>query len=190
MTPFQFLRTLGLAWLLCIASFLALASGDHDHGHDHGDTSTTSVDQALPRFAAISDLFELVGVLDGKQLTLYLDQTNDNSPVKGASLELEFAGQPLPVKTIGEGLFEATLSAVPQEGAYPISATVIAGQASDLLAGELDVHEAAHVEPGSAGPSSQAWLRNGAIALLALLAIAAVLFLFKRARQTRTRSAA
>ena len=32
---------------------------------------------ALPRFAAVSETFELVGVLDGKQVTLYLDRFAD-----------------------------------------------------------------------------------------------------------------
>ena len=61
-------------------------------GHDHGDAAPAAVGQALPRFSAVSETFELVGVLNGKQITLYLDRFADNSPVRGAQIELEIGG--------------------------------------------------------------------------------------------------
>ena len=66
-------------------------------GHDHGDAPAAMVGPALPRFTAVSELFELVGVLDGTHLTLYLDRATDNSPVKDAKLELELGGVKVPV---------------------------------------------------------------------------------------------
>ncbi len=42
-------------------------------GHDHGEITTTATGTALPRFSAVSDLFEIVGVLNGERVTLYLD---------------------------------------------------------------------------------------------------------------------
>ena len=61
-------------------------------GHDHGDATPVATGKALPRFAAVSESFELVGVLDGKQVTLYLDRFADNTPVRGAKIDLEIAG--------------------------------------------------------------------------------------------------
>ena len=84
---FSFARTLGLSLLLGGASLAALA-GD---GHDHGEAPAAPSGPAMPRFAATSDLFELVGVLDGAQLSLYLDHSADNRPVADAQLELDLA---------------------------------------------------------------------------------------------------
>ena len=82
------LTALGLAAVLIGYSLPAIA-GD---GHDHGDAAPAATGTALPRFAAVSETFELVGVLDGKQVTLYLDRFADNAPVRGAQIELEIAG--------------------------------------------------------------------------------------------------
>ncbi|MFO1250957.1 MAG: hypothetical protein U1E77_07415 [Inhella sp.] len=71
----------------------AWAGPGHDHDHDH-DAPRASA-PAQPRFVASSELFELVGVLDGKALTLYLDRADSNEPVTAATLELELAGAKL-----------------------------------------------------------------------------------------------
>ena len=68
-------------------------------GHDHGDAPVTTGGPALPRFTAVSELFELVGVVNGKQITLYLDRFGDGSPVKDAKLELELGGVKVPVES-------------------------------------------------------------------------------------------
>ena len=59
---------------LCAAAILAASPAWAGPGHDHGDAAPAAVGQALPRFSAVSETFELVGVLSGKQITLYLDQ--------------------------------------------------------------------------------------------------------------------
>ena len=78
-------------------------------GHDHGDTPAPVAGPMLPRFTAVSELFELVGVVDGKHITLYLDRFADNSPVKDATLELQLDGKAISVEPHAEGEFEATL---------------------------------------------------------------------------------
>ena len=98
----------------------------------------------LPRFTAVSELFELVGVVDGKHITLYLDRFADNSPVKDATLELQLDGKAIPLETHADGEFEATLQDALNPGVVSVTATVVAGQDADLLAGELDLHELPH----------------------------------------------
>eukprot|EP01036_Dinobryon_divergens_P043737 gene43737-58289_t len=141
MTNFQALARPGLLAALLSAGLPALASD----GHDHGDEAPTAAGSALPRFAAVSEAFELVGVLDGRQLTLYLDRFADNAPVPGAQIELDLAGTQLKAearKDAGmEGIYEVTLKAPPPPGVMPVTATVNVGSESDLLAGELDLHE-------------------------------------------------
>ena len=139
-----------LAITLTIAALLTAPSARADAGHDHGPAAPNAASTGLPRFAATSDLFELVGVVNGTQLVLYLDRSDDNSPVKGAKLELELGGSKIAVKPIADGEYEATLAQPLKPGVTPVTATVTAGTESDLLAGEIAIAEPA---PAEAAPA-------------------------------------
>lgn len=134
-------------------------------GHDHGDAPVATDGAASPRFAAVSESFELVGILQGKQLTLYLDRSADNSPVPDARLELELAGQKLPVQSQGVGEFVATLTQELPAGQHAVMATVVTARETDLLAGELDLHENEH---NDAQTGTSTWLLYGGLALVVL----------------------
>jgi hypothetical protein len=153
---------------------LAAQSGP---GHDHGDEAARPSGPALPRFAAESELFELVGVLDGKRLALYLDRASTNEPIAEATIELEIAGVRVPVSKLGSDGFEVLFEKAPGEGVLPITATVTVGTDVDLLAGELDIHVAsAHPSAQAAAPwrAYGAWIGGaGAAAVAALVALVA-----------------
>lgn len=123
-----------LAAFAAIAALLMPPLVHAGEGHDHGDAAPTSTGPALPRFTAVSETFELVGVLNGKQITLYLDRAADNAPVTDAQIELEIAGAKLKAEK-HEDAFEIVLAAEPKPGVLPITATVTAGQEVDLLSG-------------------------------------------------------
>ena len=92
----------------------------------------------------------------------------------------------LAVKPVTEGEFEAELAATPTPGLLTVTATVIAGKESDLLAGEFDIHLDAHAPAaGSVWPTRfiAGW-SAGALGLLALL------LGLKRARASRLGGAA
>lgn len=170
MKPLCSSGAISLALLLLLPQ-LAMAAGD-DHGHDHGDVAPTASGPALPRFAAVSDLFELVGVLEGKQITLYLDRAGDNSPVTEAQVELEIGDKKYQAARHGAGEFEVVLPDAPAPGVLPITATVSAGAESDLLAGELDIHDGAHTDEATHLPSWKdyaGWAAGGIAVLTALL---------------------
>ncbi|MDW5441517.1 hypothetical protein [Polaromonas sp. SM01] len=181
MTILKRLKALSLVMFIAATPFTSWA-GD---GHDHGEAPASAAGSALPRFVAVSETFELVGVLHGKQLTLYLDRTTDNSPVKNAKLELELGGVKVDTQPHGEGVFEATLTQELQPGLSAVAATVIAGDDTDLLAGELDIHTDAHADVSAGG---SAWQRYGAWAVGGLLALALLAWGFRRvrARQIQT----
>jgi hypothetical protein len=124
---------LGLGLIAAIPSFAG-------EGHDHGD-KPSEVTAGKPRFTASSDQFELVGVINDKTITLYLDHFVTNEPVKKATLTLDIDGKSLAVKPISDGLFEAALPAPFKSGTMAVSATLTAGNTTDLLAGELDLHD-------------------------------------------------
>ena len=156
--------------LLALAGLLAAPDVRADAGHDHGSAAPKTASPGLPRFAASSDLFELVGVVDGTQITLYLDRSADNSPVQGATLELELGGTKLAVKPRADGEFEATLPQPLKPGLTPVTATVAAGQETDLLAGELAIPEQARAEaaPVRRWQPIAGWTAAGLLALAAL----------------------
>lgn len=168
------LATLGLAAALLSS---APATAADDHGHDHGNASPAATGTALPRFAAVSEIFELVGVLDGKQITLYLDRFADNTPVPNAEIELEIGGAKFKAQAAqgreAAAEYEVVLAEAPKPGVLPITATVTAGGEVDLLAGELDLHEEAHAHEAAHTHSwkEYAGWAAGAIAALALLLV-------------------
>ena len=178
--PSRTARSLRGASLALWAALAALtlgwtATAHADAGHDHGEAPPASAATALPRFAAASDDFELVGVLQGQHLSLYLDRAPDNSPVDGAQITLEVNGTAVPVQAHGTGEYEAALPQPLPEGEHAIAATVVAGAQSDLLAATLDLHgdEAAHAE----GASPPAWRKAlpwaaGLAAVVAAIALA------------------
>lgn len=170
-----------MAALLAVLLFFASTSTRAGEGHDHGEAPAAAAGPALPRFTANSELFELVGVLKGRELTLYLDHADSNVPVKNAQLELELGGRKLTPKPHGDGEFELTLDAEPKPGVLPVMATVTTASDSDLLAGELDIHEAAHAEQAHAHSAKEWAIWTGA----ALAALIATGLLARRLQATR-----
>jgi hypothetical protein len=153
---------------LSVVGIAALAGPGHDHG-DEAEPAAGGPD--LPRFTAASELFELVGVIEGKRLTVYLDHAASNEPVKDAKVELEIGGVKVAVQPHADGEFDAELAQPLGPGVLPVMVTVSTAQQSDLLSGELDVHEDA---PKTAVAATMDWKRiaayaaGGVVALLVL----------------------
>lgn len=183
MNLLSLLATLALATLLLVPT---RPLADDGHGHEHGRSPSTIAGPAQPRFAATSDLFELVGVLDGRRITLYLDRADDNSPVDTAEIELEIGADKLKAVRHGEDAFEVELAAEPAAGRLPVTAMVTVGGEADLLAGELDIHADARAEETHA-PVWRSWVVWGAGAVLALTLLVA---LARRSSPARRRGGA
>lgn len=143
-----------LAGLLFAAPVRAGGDHDHDHGHDHDHAAAPAMNTpALPRFAVNSADFELVGVLDGLQLTLYLDRYADNAPVLGADLEVDLGGTVL--KAVAhDDHYEVTLPAAPEPGVLPLIATISTAESADVLIGELNLHAHAAESAAATGPNA------------------------------------
>lgn len=170
MKIFRSLAAIGFAALFALTGTQVFA-GD---GHDHGETTASETGAVLPRFSAVSESFELVGVVNGKQVTVYLDRFADNSPVKDAQIELDLGGVKLPLKQHAEGEYEADLPEALKPGVIPVVATVIVGQDTDLLAGELDMHEAVPAKSTSGVSLSHWWDKPLSRIIAAILALALI----------------
>jgi hypothetical protein len=168
---------MSLPLILCAAWPRPALAGD---GHDHGDEAKAApAAAALPRFTATSEAFELVGVIDGKQVTLYLDHAPTNAPVKGAQLSLSIGGAQLAAKAQGDGEFTATLAQEPKPGVTPVTATITGASESDLLAGEIDIHADEHAD----SHVDRSWKFWAACAGAAVVVLAGLAALHKRMRR-------
>ena len=166
-----------MALIFTLLSPMAIAGA----GHDHGEAAPQTQGAALPRFVAVSEDLEMVGIVNGKQLTIYLDRFKDNSPVNDAQIEIDIADNSYKAEKHGVGEYEVILKDTLKPGVIAITATIQAGELNDLLAAELDLHEDEE-EPshGSSWKGIALWTGAGLFALIALGAIV------RTRQQTRT----
>jgi hypothetical protein len=133
----QFAVVAFIALTLLLLSPMALAGA----GHDHGAADSKFSGSALPRFAAVSEEFELVGIVEGQRITLYLDRFADNTQVRNAQIEIEIAGNRYAAEKRGDDVYEINLKEELKYGLIAVTATINAGEVTDLLATELDMHK-------------------------------------------------
>ena len=177
-----------LALLALAASLLPLWS---THALGHGDHEAPAAPtSALPRVEAHSDLFELVGIVEGDLMRLYLDRYASNEPVQGASLEIEAVSAATQPPTVikakasanDDGTYTWQEPALARAGEWAISFTILAGKESDLVSGDLKLEDAS--DSGVHGwwqdaREDWAWGLAGLI-LLAVLALGSWLGLRRR----------
>ncbi|MDO9225387.1 MAG: hypothetical protein Q8M09_14085 [Pseudomonadota bacterium] len=127
-------------FLLGVLSGLSLIPPAFAHeGHDHGDApKPVPVADAAPRFETASEAFELVGVLHGRALTLYLDDYASNAPVEKATLEVEAGKQKMQAKESEPGVYFLELTDT-KPGRLGLVFTIQAGESVDLLTANLEI---------------------------------------------------
>jgi len=166
-----------LALIFTLLSPMAIAGA----GHDHGEAAPKAQGTALPRFVAVSEDLEMVGIVNGKQLTIYLDRFKDNSPVNDAQIEIDIEGSKYKAEKHGVGEYEVILKETLKPGVMAITATIQAGELNDLLAGELDLH--ADEEEHSHRFSWKALAMWSGAGLLALMALGVMFRVGQQARR-------
>jgi hypothetical protein len=124
---------------LLIALFLTIASATYA-GPGHGEEKpTTAQTQSLPRFYAESDLYEAVGVINGKEITLYLDRYSSNELVKGAKVEIELEGSKISSEPHGDGEYLFRLKNKIKDQPTAITITINDDDVTDILAATIDL---------------------------------------------------
>lgn len=129
----------------------------------------------VPKVLAISDQFEAVGRLEPAGLVWFVDRADSNAPLLNASLAVEFEGKSVAAvfrPEHGDYLIAdaAWLAPLRRDGEHALALTLIAGEESDLLAGELDVH--ADQNSGlTAVALDIRWLAAGASLIVALILV-------------------
>lgn len=147
-------------------------SGDEGHAHD----APSSASSQSPRVIATSENFQLVGILKGGRITLYLDREADNSPVTDATITVTGGDKTVVAEKQADGTYAVAADALAKPGENDLQFEIKAGEQFDLLGGVLAVPTTAHGTPVvSAGYF--ALLRGGSsTAVLSAAALIAALF--------------
>lgn len=135
-------------------------------GHDHGAAAKPADVRLAPRFELRSEDLELVGVLAGKDLIIYLDRATDNAPISGAQIEIEGQGIKGLATEMTDGVYQLSAPALAQAGKYPLTITVQAGEIVDLLSANLEIGEVTAAVPDAEHLDRNWWFYAGTPLLL------------------------
>ena len=191
----------GFAVLVLAATPCYAAPGAHGPNGEHLDAPAQAGAQSGtgPSFEARSEAFELVGRLQGGELSILINRFATNEPVLNATVEVETGDLKAPAKfhaDMGDYAIDDAnmLKALAAPGDHPMVVTVLAGNDSDLLDGTLTVagavlddHGHPHDDGHAHGPSRTVWL---AVALAVLAAVGWFLGRTPKAAGTSSKGAA
>jgi hypothetical protein len=133
---------------MLFAAHVHAHGGDEHKDHAHAAPSTVlETASAVPTLRAESEQFELVARLYEDELGIYIDRWSSNVPLLHAEVEVEVNGRKAVAKfhedhgdyAINDPELLKSLHAA---GEHSLVFTIVAGKESDLLTGELHVHEA------------------------------------------------
>ena len=185
---------LSLTRLLALSLFAAVPTtqagpGAHGPNGEHLDAPPRNAPAgtSAPRFEARTETFELVGRLQGGELSIFINRFETNEPVLQASVELETGSVKAKApfhSDLGDYSVDdkAFLEAVSRPGAHPLIIMVVAGADADLLDATLTVPETAGAAVGD--HDHPGWTRSAAL-LGALGLGVAVLVAWALARRRR-----
>jgi RND family efflux transporter MFP subunit len=144
-----------LALTLVVGALLAPVpfSVQAHEGHDHGPAESIAGPVA-PRVAARSEVYELVAVLRGERLVIYLDRSATNEPVTTADIAVTIgdAGEPVNAEWAAEGTYSLTSPDLRKAGPIELVFSITGETGDDLLAGALTVpQQAATTGAGAPG---------------------------------------
>src|SRR5215470_18309489 len=92
-----------LACLSLASSWAAPAPAHEGHEHEPPPAAATAVNR--PRLVTQSEIYELVAVLEGERLTIYLDRFEDNTPITEANITVTVNDEPLIAQPSGDGTY-------------------------------------------------------------------------------------
>jgi membrane fusion protein, heavy metal efflux system len=182
--------TLLLAFVAC-----ATMAGVKAHeGHDLESVPAPGASRSQPRLTTDSENYELVAVLEGQRLVIYLDRFEDNSPVTDARITVSVNDETTTVEAGADGTYAVVSKLFERGGLVELVFDIKATEGDDLLIGKLSL-PAAGPSSATVGPTSWyaqviAAIRHGAedhfrLMMLTLLAGLALGIGLQRRRRAR-----
>ena len=171
---------------LFLAAIVALpvwAGGDSSDGHSHAAPTPMLTTAIAPRASGATEEFEMVAVLEGKKLVVYLDRFGTNAPVEGAKVEIEGAGLKGVAREIAPGIYAIDVAIAIPAAKHALTFAIEAGDTTDLLTATLDISA-----PMASVEHADGWKRWLAGIVAGLLLLAAGGFLLARRNRNRSLS--
>jgi membrane fusion protein, heavy metal efflux system len=183
-STFELTRGCKRLFVLIVVALSASVFGGE--GHDHGEAKTPAgAVAASPRFQGHSDLFEVVGMLKGDELSITIDRYATNEPVLDATVEVE-TGAVKQAATFhaDHGGYSLPAESFRKPGTYPITLTIVSGKDTDLIAGDLVVPdpEAGYDHSAEQVSGLMKWAKPAGAAALALIVLMIAVSLWRRRR--------
>lgn len=127
--------------LVLIVALLGITAAPAHEGHDHGPPAAASAPTASPRAVAVSDQYELVAILRGHRLVIYLDRFADNAPVTdaGVAVTIGEATEAMTAAAAADGTYQLDSERFHTPGALELVFAITAPDGDDLLAATLRV---------------------------------------------------
>src|SRR5262245_39620837 len=131
---------LAAAAILAATLFAPMAPAAAHEGHDH-DAPQATGGPAAPRIAVHSEAYELVGILKGDQLVIYLDRFGSNEPVTAATIAVTIgdAADAVNAEPKPDGTYVLSSPRFRTPGSMELIFAVTAESGDDLLIGTLIV---------------------------------------------------
>jgi membrane fusion protein, heavy metal efflux system len=130
-----------VAALCCVAGFFLSLSAPfaHEGGHEDDDATRSALaSSTYPRVSAHSELYELVGIVRGERLSIYVDQFATNEPVADAKVKVAIAdAEPVDAEPAEKGVYTTSFPRSARIGSVEIVFSVSAASGDDLLVGAL-----------------------------------------------------
>ena len=162
-----------LVFTFLMTGIVAVASAHEGHNHDQEREPQSNV-AAAPTLTAVSENYELVAIVQWRQMTVYLDQFESNAPVIDADLDFDFSGTGVKATRNADGTYSVALPKnVDLKSTMPVTITILAAAGPDLLSGDL-------VIPKSEAHSSWSDLWVLAIVAACLIALLLIWLVYKR----------
>jgi hypothetical protein len=155
-------------------------------GENHAAPPPASPGNAAPRLEAASEVFELVGIVGGDAMSLFLDRFETNEPVTEAAIKVTAEGETVRAEPLADGTFRVAAPWLAKTGPLDLTFAISAAAGSDLLIATLERPSPAEPAGAAHGPlqillrSPLAW--GMGLALLAT-GIALGMALARRRRQ-------
>jgi len=150
-------------------------------GEDHGAPPPPVAQAVELRTAAATEEFEVVTLLEGKKLVVYVDRFASNEPVAQAKVEIEGAGLKGVATEAAPGTYVLDVAAALPPARHPLTISVEAGDSLDLLTATLDTSTSVVIEQHTHGWSE--WLVWGVSGTLLLAT--GILFAVRRHKRAK-----
>lgn len=164
---------------LVTVALLAAAFSAYGHGGEDHSAPPAVVTQSLaPRSTAATDEFEVVSVVDGQKLIVYLDRFTSNEIVTKAKLEVEGAGLKGVASESAPGVYMLDMAAPLTPGKHALTISIETAETADLITTSLDIaasNTAVVVQPG--------WNAQYSYGVLGLLVLGGAMFVAWRRKQ-------